>query len=127
MLYPNLYPEKTRRIRAPKNKSSFSLNLSIINLEKEVSRLNLEIVELKLALAEIIEVLNNFSFLRGSVPPTESVEPTTEPQEPPVEKPTEPETPTEPPVEELPKEVLQDIDVTEEFYTAINGTLWLLN
>ena len=127
MLYPNLYPENQRRIRAPKNNSSLSLNLSIINLEKEVSRLNLEIVELKLALAEIIEVLNNFSFLRGSVPPPEPVEPTTEPQGPPVEEPTEPETPTEPPVEELPKEVLQDIDVTEEFYTAINGTLWLLN
>ena len=61
MLYPNVYPENKRRIRATNNNSSLSLKSSIINLEKEVSRLNQEIVELKLALAQIIDVLSNFS------------------------------------------------------------------
>ena len=113
MLYPNVYPENKRRIRATNNNSSLSLKSSIINLEKEVSRLNQEIVELKLALAQIIDVLNNFSFTPNPVPPTEPVGP------PVIEEPTEP---TEPISE------FQEIEVTEEgFYTAINGTLWLLN
>ena len=126
MLYPNVYPENKRRVRATNNNSSLSLNSSIINLEKEVSRLNQEIVDLKLALAQIIDVLSNFSFTPNPVPPTEPVVEPEEPTipvepEPPVEEPTEPSEPNKP-IKEIP-----EIEVTEEFYTAINGILWLLN
>ena len=135
MFYPNIYPETNKRksysnrVQVLSN-NSLSLERAISNLEGEVHRLNQEVVELKLALAQIIDVLNNFSFTPNPVPPTEPVEP------PLIEEPNpetnphpNPELPTEKPTEPTePISEIQEIEVTEEgFYTAINGTLWLLN
>ena len=124
MFYPNIYSGTNRR-KTYRNKvqvlsnNSLSLERAISNLQGEVNCLNQEVVELKLALTEIIDVLSNFSFTPNPVPPTEPVEP------PVIEEPT-PEPTPEPPVEE-PTEPITEIEVTEEFYTAINGILWLLN
>ncbi len=125
MFYPNIYPGTNKR-KTYRNKvqvlsnNSLSLERAISNLQREVNRLNQEVVALKLALTEIIDVLSNFSFTPNPVPPTE---PVVEPEEPTI--PVEPEPPIEEPTE--PINEIQEIDVTEEFYTAINGILWLLN
>ncbi len=125
MFYPNIYPgtnkRKTYRNRVQVlSNNSLSLEKSISNLQGEVNCLNQEVVELKLALTEIIDALNNFSFTPNPVLPTE---PVVKPEEPTI--PVEPEPPAEEPTQ--PTEPITEIEVTEEFYTAINGILWLLN
>ncbi len=117
MFYPNIYSGTNKR-KTYRNKvqvlssNSLSLEKTIANLQKEVKQLNQEVVELRLALAGIIDVLSDISFDVPITPPTKPLEP------PVIEEPTEPSEP----INEI-----QEIDVTEEFYTAINGILWLLN
>ena len=96
--------------------------------DKEIIALNQEIKELKLVIQELIDAFADFSISIPVEPPTNPpIEP---PVEPPPEEPTEPEEPVdpeppvEPPIEPPTEDKIKIIEVTEEFYTAIN--LWLL-
>ena len=83
-----------------------ALNDDVSAIKDDVSAIqgDLNSLELGLLLDRLIPILDGFS------PPDNPTEPTPEP-EPPAEEPSEP----------------TEIDVTEEFYTAVNGILWLLN
>ena len=89
--------------------------------DKEIIALSQEIKELKLVIQELIDAFADFSISPPTNPPIEPpVEPPEEPTEP--EEPVDPEPPVEPPTED--EDEIKIIEVTEEFYTAIN--LWLL-
>ena len=112
MYYPNVLIGNTTKKRIGNNQSNNKqLEISITNLSREL-------IELKLAIEKLTNVYNSVPVDTPTTPPTEPVEPTEPTDETP---PTEEEPPTDN------NEPITTIEVTEEFYTAINYHLWLLN
>ncbi|MGK7949866.1 MAG: hypothetical protein AB4368_14045 [Xenococcaceae cyanobacterium] len=111
-VYPHVFIGNTTRKRINNNQNDNK------QLEVSITNLSQEIIELKLAVEKLTDVYNFVPVDTPTTPPTKPVEPT---------EPTDETPPTEeePPFDN--NEPITTIEVTEEFLTAINHHLWLLN